>query len=181
MSFIPGGKPFSFGYKQYIEQHCLKSWKLDIRTVAMTKKAWKYHCKRNGFASLILTKENIPILPFGILDFCMQKLLAPPVEPMYHLKRVETWAKSKKSELDVNDDAIIIGHVAIQWVIMITSLPNMSTRLCNPRPDCAIQWWVIHGETLSHLKSEQQEQEQEEEEEHQTVKTKKAPLREGPN
>ncbi len=36
-------------------------------------------------------------------------------------------------------------------------------------------------ETLSHHKSEQQEQEQEEEEEHETVKTKKAPLREGPN
>ncbi len=32
-------------------------------------------------------------------------------------------------------------------------------------------------ETLSHVKSEQQEQE----EEHEIVKTKKAPLREGPN
>ncbi len=33
------------------------------------------------------TKKNIPILPVGILDFCKQKLLAPPVKPMNHLKR----------------------------------------------------------------------------------------------
>ena len=109
------------------------------------------------------------------------------MEPMNHLKRAEIWAKSKKSELDMNDDAIVTGHVVIQWfmnddaiiiwyvamhwVKMITSLPNMSTWLCNLKPDCATQWAIL-GETLSHLKSEQQE---EEEEEHQTVKTKKAP------
>ncbi len=30
--------------------------------------------------------ENIPILPVGILDFCKQKLLAPPMKPMNQLK-----------------------------------------------------------------------------------------------
>ena len=46
--------------------------------------------------------------------------------------------------------------------------------LCNQQ---TIWDMLAIGETLSHLKPEQQE---EEEEEHQTVKTKKAPLREGP-
>ena len=30
-------------------------------------------------------KWNIPILPIGILDFCKQKLAAPPLGPMSHL------------------------------------------------------------------------------------------------
>ena len=33
--------------------------------------------------------SNIPILPVGILDFCKQNLLVPPIEPMDHLKRGE--------------------------------------------------------------------------------------------
>ncbi len=36
---------------------------------------------------LQIKTENIPILPVGILDFCKQKLLAPPVKPMNHVKR----------------------------------------------------------------------------------------------
>ncbi len=37
--------------------------------------------------------RNIPILPVGILDFCKQKLLAPPMKPMYNLKGGEFWTK----------------------------------------------------------------------------------------
>ncbi len=34
---------------------------------------------------------NIPILPIGILDFCKQKLAAPPLGPMNHLTRYKLW------------------------------------------------------------------------------------------
>ena len=46
-----------------------------------------------------LFKENIPILPFGILDFCKQKLLAPPVEPMnHHISNLNNKNKKKNTK-----------------------------------------------------------------------------------
>ncbi len=39
-----------------------------------------------ALGKVILYITNIPILPIGKLDFCKQKLSAPPVVPMYLLK-----------------------------------------------------------------------------------------------
>ena len=72
-----------------------------------------------------------------------------------------------------------IGHDAIQCVMLMTLRNNLTS--------CAIQGMMQSSESClgkHFLKSEHQEQEQEQEQEQQeneTGKTKKAPLREGPN
>ncbi len=44
--------------------------------------------------------SGIPILPVGILDFCEQKLLAPPLKPMNHTLRIKPYIRQiEKSEI----------------------------------------------------------------------------------
>ena len=47
---------------------------------------------------------NIPILPVGILDFCKQKLLAPPMKPMNHLKSVDFFSNLNRNKENKNKE-----------------------------------------------------------------------------
>ena len=46
---------------------------------------WKNQ-RKVSFLNETLPNVNIPILPINILDFCKQKLAAPPLGPMSHLR-----------------------------------------------------------------------------------------------
>ncbi len=119
--------------------------------------------------------ENIPILPVGIIDFCKQKLLAPPMKPMNHLKSGKSFTKRCVWCNCISDCAIIWPSYvfgddssvayAIQGVMNINELGlvRISSSVVNQQPIWydAIRW-VMLVETLSMSEDgEQEEQEQE--------------------
>ncbi len=93
---------------------------------------------------------NIPILPISILDFCKQKLLAPPMVHMYFI------AQQPGPSIKLEHDAILwdiaqqadqvmkTGHDAILWFIV--QHPGLIIEL----GDDAIQW-IMFVETVSQI------------------------------